>query len=75
MPDAGEFARSSPLAILAAVGPAGLGQSKAVYRGLSRESVRHRTENIQERIMAATLDNGITTIMSHHSVDQTVKRP
>ena len=69
-----EFARPSSLAMTLAVLLAGIGMAMAIYLVSVRESGRQYLENIQEKSMTPKTENGIVTIRSHQSVDQTVQK-
>jgi len=66
--------RPSPLAVAVAVILAALGLAMAVYLISVRDSSPQRLAVIQEESMTPKPDNGIVTMPSHHSVDETVQR-
>jgi uncharacterized protein (DUF302 family) len=68
------FARISPLAISVAVILAILGAAMAIYVILVHESSPAHVNKFQEKSMSSNAENGIVTIPSHQSVDQTVLR-
>lgn len=68
------FARPSFLAIAIAVMLAALGLAVAIYFVSVREPRQANGERVQERSMTSNADNGIVTIPSHQSVDQTVQK-
>jgi hypothetical protein len=53
---------------------AGLGLAMAIYLISVREPRQAHLENIQEKSMASNSENGIVTIPSRHSVEQTVQK-
>ncbi len=71
---ASEFDRPSSLAISVAVVMAALGLAMAIYLVSVREPRQAQLENIQEKSMTSNSKNGIVTILSHQSVDQTVQK-
>lgn len=68
------FARPSSLAIAVAMVLALLGLAMAIYLASVRESAQPQAEKVQEKSMTSSSSNGIVTIPSHQSVDETVKR-
>jgi uncharacterized protein (DUF302 family) len=68
-----EFARPSSLAIAAAALLAALGLAMAIYLVSVREPPQTHLESIQEKSMASNSENGIVTLPSRQSVDQTVQ--
>jgi len=68
------FARPSSLAIAVAVILGVLGLAMAIYLISVREPRQASIDKVQERSMTSTLDNGIVTIPTHHSVDQAVQK-
>jgi uncharacterized protein (DUF302 family)/uncharacterized membrane protein YidH (DUF202 family) len=73
---AGEFAftRPSALAVALSVTLALLGLAMAIYLISVRDPRMTDAGKIQERSVTPTSDNGIVTIPSHQSVDQTVQK-
>jgi uncharacterized protein (DUF302 family) len=69
----GGFARPSSLAITVAVILATVGLAMAIYLIRVREPRQAHLDNIQEKSMTSKSENGIVTIPSHKSVDETVK--
>jgi uncharacterized protein (DUF302 family) len=70
-----EFARPSSLGIVGAVLLATLGLGMAIYLIISvRQTAQAHIEDIQEKSMTSNSENGIMTIPSHHSVEQTVQK-
>ena len=68
------FNRPSTLAIAVAMMLAVLGLGMAIYLVSVRESEPPHLEKLQEKSMTSNPENGIVTIPSHHSVDQTVQK-
>lgn len=68
------YNRPSSLAIAVAVILAILGAGMAIYLVSVREPGQAHTENRQEKSMTSNSENGIVTIPSHQSVDQTVEK-
>ena len=68
------FNRPSFLAIAVAMILAVLGLAMAIYLVSVREPRQANLERIQEKSMTSNSENGIVTIPSHQSVDQTVKK-
>ncbi len=68
------FKRPSFLAIGVAVILAVLGLAMAIYLVSVREPRQAHLETRKEKPMTSNADNGIVTIPSHQSVDQTVKK-
>ena len=68
------FDRPSHLAIAVAVILAVLGLAMAIYLVSVREPRPTNLEQSQEKSMSSSPENGIVTIPSHHSVDQTVAK-
>jgi uncharacterized protein (DUF302 family)/uncharacterized membrane protein YidH (DUF202 family) len=69
-----EFNRPSLLAVAVAVTLSVLGLAMAVYLISVREPAPAHLETGKEKSMTASPENGILTIPSHHSVDETVER-
>jgi len=69
-----EFNRPSSLAIAVAAMLAVLGVAMAVYLVSVREPRQAHLEKRREKSMTSNSENGIVTIPSHHSVDQTVEK-
>ena len=68
------FNRPSTLAISVAVALAVVGLAMAIYLFSVREAEPARLEATQEKTMSSNSHNGIATIPSHQSVDQTVAK-
>jgi uncharacterized protein (DUF302 family)/uncharacterized membrane protein YidH (DUF202 family) len=68
------FDRPSHLAIAVAVILAVLGLAMAIYLVSVREPRPANLEQSQEKSMSPSPENGIVTIPSHHTVDQTVEK-
>jgi uncharacterized protein (DUF302 family) len=68
------FAAPSSLAIAVAIFLAVLGLAMAVYLIALREPGQAEFHPVQEKSMTSHPDNGIITIPSHQSVDQTVQK-
>jgi uncharacterized protein (DUF302 family)/uncharacterized membrane protein YidH (DUF202 family) len=68
------FARPSSLAVIVAVLLAVLGLAMAIYLVSVRGPKKAYVDNAQEKSMTSNLENGIVTIPSHQSVDQTVQK-
>jgi uncharacterized protein (DUF302 family)/uncharacterized membrane protein YidH (DUF202 family) len=68
------FARTSSLAISVAAILAILGLAMAIYVISVRDPNRAYIDKFQELTMSSNSENGIVTIPSHQSVDQTVQR-
>jgi len=73
------FIRPSALAITVAVVLAGLGLAMAFYFVSTRDPIdprveKNREKSPQEKSMTPHADNGIVSIPSHQSVDQTVQK-
>lgn len=68
------FARPSSLAIAVAVMLAGIGLAMAIYLVSVREPLPPHLEAVQEKSMTSNSQNGIVTIPSHQSVEQTVQK-
>jgi uncharacterized protein (DUF302 family)/uncharacterized membrane protein YidH (DUF202 family) len=68
------FDRPSFLAIAVAVTLAALGLAMAIYLVSVREPGQTRLERVREKSMTSNPQNGIVTIPSHQSVDQTVQK-
>jgi uncharacterized protein (DUF302 family)/uncharacterized membrane protein YidH (DUF202 family) len=68
------FSRPSSLAIAVAALLAVLGLAMAIYLISVREPSQEHLETSKEKSMTSDLGNGIVTIPSQHSVDQTVER-
>jgi len=66
--------RPSTLALAVAVILAVLGLAMAIYLIRVRDPIPGHPERSEEKSMTAEPDNGIKTIPSRHSVDETVKR-
>ncbi|HEV3332830.1 MAG TPA: DUF302 domain-containing protein [Bryobacteraceae bacterium] len=66
--------RASALAIAVAVTLASLGLAMAIYLVSVREPRQAHLDNVQEKSMASNAANGIVTIPSRQSVDQTVQK-
>ena len=69
-----EFGRPSSLGIAVAALLAALGLAMAIYIVLLREPRQAHLEDIPEKSMTPNSENGIVTIPSHQSVDQTVQK-
>jgi uncharacterized protein (DUF302 family) len=54
--------------------PAALGLAMPIYLVSVREPRQAQLENVQEKSMTSNSENGIVTIESHQSVDQTVQK-
>ncbi len=67
------FARPSSLALAVAILLAGLGLAMAIYLASVREPGQSQAGKVQEKSMTNS-DNGIVTIPSRQSVDETVKK-
>ena len=68
------FNRPSSLAIAVAVTLAVLGLAMSIYLVTVRQPSQAHVEIRKEKSMAANPENGIVTIPSHHSVDETVEK-
>lgn len=68
------FARPSPLAIMIAVTLAAVGLAMATYLVSVRDPQQPNLDKVQEKPMNSNSENGIVTIPSHNSVDQTVQK-
>jgi uncharacterized protein (DUF302 family)/uncharacterized membrane protein YidH (DUF202 family) len=68
------FNRPSSLAVAVAVILAVLGLAMAIYLISVREPSQAHLETRKEKSMASNSENGIVTIPSHHSVDETVAK-
>jgi len=68
------FNRPSSLAIAVAVTLAVLGLAMSIYLVSVRQPSQAHVEIRKEKSMAANPENGIVTIPSHHSVDETVEK-
>jgi uncharacterized protein (DUF302 family)/uncharacterized membrane protein YidH (DUF202 family) len=68
------FERPSSLAVAIAVLLAVIGLAMAIYLASVHEPQQAQLENVQEKSMTANSENGIVTIASHQSVDQTVQK-
>jgi len=69
-----EFGRPSSLGIAVAALLAALGLAMAIYIVSLREPRQAHLEDIPEKSMTSNSENGIVTIPSHQSVDQTVQK-
>ena len=69
-----DFARPSSLAMTLAFVLTGLGLAMAIYLVSVGASGQQHLQNIQEKSMTPKTENGIVTIPSHQSVDQTLRR-
>ena len=69
-----EFARPSSLAMTLAMVLTSLGLAMAIYLVSVRASRPEHFDKIQEKSMTPRTENGIVTIRSHQSVDQTVQK-
>jgi uncharacterized protein (DUF302 family)/uncharacterized membrane protein YidH (DUF202 family) len=68
------FARPSSLAVAVAVALTAIGLAMAIYLVSVREPRQAHLENVQEKSMSLSSANGIVTIPSHQSVEQTVQK-
>ena len=68
-----EYTRPSSLAIAVALTLAVVGLAMAIYLVSVRDPKRAEIENRQENSMTENPENGIVTIPSHHSADQTIQ--
>ena len=69
-----DFGRPSSLGITVAALLAALGLAMAIYLVCLREPRQAHLEDIPEKSMTSNSENGIVTIPSHQSVDQTVQK-